>query len=372
MSLAACVLLTSMLSFGAFSGAVAQVTTPEAEPEPPAGGIRIQGRDADPDDTGPDLGPAIPLLDFREEMRSFVSRIGQFARRYKPDFSILVEDSLDLLVKRDDLDETQISPARAYMRSIDGVLVTNLFNDNPNLDAEDNEAIRKRRLSLLDHAEENGLRVFVLDQETDQARIDEARRQAREHGYAYQPRRSRSFETTDLPVYPSRPFDETGNSVISLDDADNFGVVGNSAAYGRQDEFALKMHGTNYDVLIVDVFHGREPLSRQAVETLKYKASGARRLVFARVNVGTAASYRYYWQPNWQEGSPRWIGASVRGEPDNYFVEFWRPEWQRIIFGDTASYVYGVVDQGYDGVVLGGADVFEIYEGGEAAESRVQ
>ena len=354
------------------SGSRAQVTTPEVEPEAPAGGIRIQGRDTDFDDTGPNLGPAIPLLDFREEMRSFISRIGQFARRFKPGFTIMVEDSLDLVVKRDDLDETQTSPARTYMRSIDGLLVTNLFNDNPNLDAEDNQAIRSNRLSLLDQAMENGLRVFVLDQETDRAKIDAARQQAEARGFAYQPRRSGNFETTDLPVYPSRPFDETGNSVISLDDADNFGVVGNSATYGRQDEFALRMHGTNYDVLIVDVFHGREPLSRQAVETLKYKASGARRLVFARVDIGTAASYRYYWQPNWQEGSPRWIGGSVLGEPDHYFVEFWRPEWQRIIFGDPASYIYGVVDQGYDGVILGGADVFEIYEGGEAAEGRVQ
>lgn len=371
-SLAAFVLCAALLADGMAGGVLAQVTTPEPEEEPPPGGVRIQGRDSGLDDLGPDLGPAIPLLDFREEMRDFVTRIGEFARRYKPDFAILVEDSLELLVKRDDIDQEQTSPARTYMRSIDGVLVTDLFNDNPDLDAEDNEALRAERLNKLEQATRNGLKVFVLDRETERAAIDAARRAAADRDFAYQPRRSEDFQTTDLPVYPSRPFDETGNSVISLDDADNFGVVGNSASYGRQDEFALKMHGTNYDVLIVDVFHGREPLSKQAVETLKYKASGARRLVFARVDIGTAASYRYYWQPNWREGSPRWIGASVRGEPDHYFVEFWRPEWQRIIFGDPASYVYGVVDQGYDGVILAGADVFEIYEGGEAAEGRIQ
>ena len=37
----------------------------------------------------------------------------------------------------------------------------------------------------------------------------------------------------------------------------------------------------NYDAVIVDVFHGRLPLTRQAVETLKYKKIGSRRLVLA-------------------------------------------------------------------------------------------
>lgn len=349
----------------------AQAIQPEQDPAAEPGSVRIQGRDTF-DDLGPDLGPATPLLDFREEMRSFVSRIATFARRSRPDFSVMVEDALELLTKRDDIDETQTSPARAFMRSIDGVIVSNLFSGNPDLDDDENAEIRNARLDALDLAVENGLAVFVLDQASERAKIDEGYRQARQRGFVYHAREQGSFETTDLPSYPPRAFDENGNSVVSLRDIGNFAVVGNSAAYGRQDEFALRMHQTNYDVIIVDVFHGRQPLTKQAVETLKYKATGARRLVFARIDIGTAASYRYYWQPNWRAGSPRWIGSSERGEPDNYFVEFWRPEWQRIIFGDTASYVYGVVDQGYDGVILGGADVFEIYEGGEAAEARTR
>ncbi|MCH7832210.1 MAG: Hsp70 family protein [Proteobacteria bacterium] len=131
------------------------------------------------------------------------------------------------------------------------------------------------------------------------------------------------------------------------------------------------MHDTNYDLLIVDVFHGREPLGKQAVATLKYKKLGARRLVYASVDVGAAASFRYYWKANWGEGSPMWIKAPVRGDPDSYHVEFWRPEWQRIIAGDTQSYVYGIIAQGFDGVVLTGIEeAYRFFEGAEEQEEE--
>jgi len=346
-----------------FETQVAQAIQPQQEEPTTPGAVRIQGRDLN-SDIGPDDGNAIPLLDFREEMRSFVSRIAEYARRLRPNFKIMTENALELTYKRDDVDQEVTSPARTYMRSIDGVLVTDLFSGNPALDAEDNAQILKNKLLLLDVVKENGLNVFVLDRPTTPQESDAGFREAKKHGFIYQPRKSAEFETTDLPDYPRRPYEEGGSSAVSLRDVGNFAVVGNSMPYGREDEFALYMHQNNYDIVIVDVFHGRQPLSKQAVETLKYKATGARRLVFARIDIGTAASYRYYWQPGWQPGSPRWLGDSVRGEPDNYYVEFWRPEWQRIIFGDTASYVYGVLDQGYDGIVLGGIDAYEIYEGG--------
>lgn len=345
----------------------AQAVQPETEPAREPGAVRIQGRDLNTD-LGPDLGPAIPLLDFREEMRTFISQIAVYARRLKPNFTVLTEDALNLTYKRDDVDQEITSPARTFMRSIDGLLVTDLFSGDPNLDADENAEIRNARLDLLDTAVANGLNVFVLDRPQSREAADAGYREAAERNFAYQPRDADRFETTDLPRYPSRPFGESGSSAVSLRDINNFAVIGNSAPYGREDEFAFQMQKNNYDIIIVDVFHGRQPLSKRAVETLKYKATGARRLVFARVDIGTAASYRHYWQPNWQPGSPRWIGDSVRGEPDHYYVEFWRPEWQRIMFGDSASYVYGVVDQGYDGVVLGGVDVFGIYEGGGETE----
>ena len=220
-------------------------------------------------------------------------------------------------------------------------------------------------------AKANGLKVFVVDYGTDPKTVDESNRRNKKRGYVSTTLHAPLAELGSLPPYPSRPYGENPNSIISLKNVNTFAYITNSAAFGRADEFAMKMHGTNYDLLIVDVLHGRNPLSRKAVETLKFKKIRARRLVFATVNIGTAASYRFYWKANWREGSPAWIKAPVRDDPDRYHVEFWRPEWQRIIYGDTKSYVYGLITLGFDGVIMEGIEEsYRFFEGGGEQEEE--
>ena len=52
-------------------------------------------------------------------------------------------------------------------------------------------------------------------------------------------------------------------------------------------------------------------------------------------------------------------------------MEFWRPEWQRIIYGDTKSYVYGLITLGFDGVILEGIEEsYRFFEGGGEQEEE--
>lgn len=343
----------------------------EADDGEAEGRVRIQGRDV-PEEEGPLILDTGPLIDFREEMRLFIQRLSTYARSIKPDFAIVVENGEGLTIKTDPTDETLVMPARTFSRSIDGILAVGLYHGRsafgtPPADEKGLEA----RLSLLDRARRNGLGVYALDLADDPAAIDNGQTASAARGFAYHAIPTDTVENAILSDYPPRPFSESPSSVVSLRDIGNFAVVGNSPYYGRQDEYALHMHGTNYDMLIVDPFHGRRPLTKQAVETLKYKQVGAKRMVLARIDIGVAASYLYYWKNNWQPGSPSWIGAPLHDDPDRYYANYWRPEWQRIVYGDTASYVYAVIDQGYDGIVLAGADIFEIFEGGERAEERL-
>ncbi len=341
----------------------------ETEEDAP-GRVRIQGRDLLEDDT-PTFFDEGPLVDFREEMRQFIQRISTYARSIRPDFAVVVENGGGLTVKTDPVDDTLILPASGFTRSIDGILSVGLFHGYNTFGAPPKPEALQSRLSILERAKRNGLGVFVLDRTDMPASIDQGLAESTTRNFAYHAIPTDTVENAILPDYPQRPSQESPKSIVSLRDIRNFAVIGNSPAYGRQDEFALRMHGTNYDMLIVDVFHGRQPLTKQAVETLKYKKVGAKRMVLARVDIGIASSYLYYWKNNWQPGSPSWIGGPLHNDPDRYYVNYWRPEWQRIIYGDTASYIYGIIDQGYDGVVIAGADIFEIFEGGERAEERL-
>jgi cysteinyl-tRNA synthetase len=49
--------------------------------------------------------------------------------------------------------------------------------------------------------------------------------------------------------------------------------------------------------------------------------------------------------------NPEWKG--------NFPVEYWRPEWKRILYGSPTAYLDKIVDAGFDGVYL---DLIEAYE----------
>jgi len=334
-----------------------------------AGQSRIQGQ-AVPTDQVITTTVDEAFLDFREEMRTLVTNVSKYAHGQNPNFIIIPKGNLDLLTKIDDVDETKSSPARAYMLSIDAVIADGLFFGAKAVGEPTAQEILDQQLRLVEVAQQNRLKVLAIDY------VDTAAKAAQSYDLNLDlgtipfvaPAKGEALNA--IPDFRATPINENPKSILSLTDVRNFLYLGSSAGYGRQDEYALKMHGNNFDMLIVDVFHGRRPLSRQAVETLKYKKIGARRLVLAYVDIASAASYHYYWQPNWREGSPSWIGGPHRDNPDKYYVQYWNPAWQGIIFGNPNSFIYGLIAQGFDGAVLEGLETYKYFLGGGEGEQE--
>tara|TARA_B100001142_G_scaffold142350_1_gene143556 strand:+ start:1493 stop:2623 length:1131 start_codon:yes stop_codon:yes gene_type:complete len=320
------------------------------------------------------LPPPIGLeTDTREKMRKFIQSISVFARSYNPNFSIITHGALELLIKRDIVDEKEYYPARTYMRTIDGVMTNGMFFGDKVFGEPVSDKIKARKHKLLNIAKSNGLPVFVIDFGTDKKTIHDSYRLNRKKGYISTTVPAPLAKLGSLPSYPPRPFDEHPRSVISLKDVSTFAYLTNSAQYGQQAEFVMKMHDNNYDLMITEVLHGRKPLSIRAVETLKYKKVGGKRIVFAKINIGLAANHQFYWKSSWREGSPSWIKDPKRNNKDNYFVEFWNPEWQQIFYGDTNSYIYGLIKLGFNGVLLEGIeDAYRFFEYGEKEQETTK
>ena len=346
---------------------LAQTPAPAPATGPGSPGYsRIQGRDAET--PPPPIAPSARLRDFREDMRKFVQKISTFSRRYRRNFIVIPQNGLNLLAKIEEGDETRQSPARTYMRSVDGILVESLFMGGLGYGQATVPEKQTAMLKMTDLAKANGLQVLAVDYVKGAKAVNKVYRDNKAKGYISFAAHAPAPELSSLPPYPRRPFAENPNSILSLKNVRNFLYLRESAGFGRPDEFAMKLHATNYDMVITDVFHGRGALSKQAVETLKYKKLGSRRLVLAYVNIGTAASYHYYWKQGWREGAPRFLNAPYPGDPDKHFVAFWDPEWQSIIFGDTKSFIYGIIAQGFDGVILDGLDAYRFFEGGGEEE----
>lgn len=337
-------------------------------PGPVPGQVRAQEKDVTPVPvrplaTGGQAGAS--LADRAEDMRRLVQNIAGYARGLNRNFLILVNGGIPILSKMEETgDLPKPAPATTYMRTIDGVMVESLFFGRPEVGGRTNPERRERFLKALEPARQIGLPVFSLDYAALPEAVEESYQRNAELGFASYAAPAMHLLMNKPASLPLRPFRENPHPILKLGDVRNFVLLKDSGGMGSPAEFAMKMHETNYDLVIVEVFHrGRDPLPRQAIETLRYKKVGAKRLVLAYMDIAVVDTAKYYWKPEYKEGNPAWISAPVPGFPDRHFVEYWRAEWQKILYGDNTSYLYGIVrDLGFDGVLLDGIDVYRRFD----------
>lgn len=335
------------------------------------GKIRAQGKELDEkkkkEDESRDLAPEI--TDPREEMRRFVRSISVTARRLRRGFVVVTQGGLELLEKRDSFDATRAVPASTYGRALDGVIVKSMFHRPPDPSRKTAEYRTDKKQTaeltrLADLGKKRGLQIMVTDFAPTAQIAADSYRMIAERGYVPFTVSGAGYTFNTIPAYPNRPFNENPNTIQGIRQVRNFLYLLDSSSYDRQEDFVMALNGTNFDALIVDVFHrGRVPFTKRNVNGMKFKKLGSRRLVLALMDIGRADSFRYYWKEGWREGSPQFVVSPVAGNPDKFIVRYWDKAWQKIIAGDVNSYLYGIFKQGFDGVVLDGVETYRFFEG---------
>jgi endo-alpha-1,4-polygalactosaminidase (GH114 family) len=351
--------LTAVFSVSLITGVLAQ--------QP--GGIRAQGKDVNRDQQQNPQRPttSASLVDARQEMRKLIRNISSVSRRANRNFVVVTMGGLELIEKTDAVDATRKSPATTYMGSIDGIIVRSLNMHSPEggkRETRTDKKVRDELVRMADVGKRRGLRIMVADFAKTPSMITEAINLNKAKGYLPFSVDNPEFRFDAIPAFPKRPFRENAKNITGLKFAQNILFLTDSSRYDSRDNFVLALNETNFDAVVVDVYHrGRVPFQRTHVHGMKFKKLGAKRLVLAYMNVGQADTSRYYWKPGWREGRPGFLGSPVLGEPDNHYVQYWNPAWKKIIAGDTKSYTYGIIAQGYDGVVIDGVDSYLFFEG---------
>ncbi len=304
------------------------------------------------EDVAPITPPLEAAINYRQEMRELVQSISAYARQLNPDFIIIVRGALDLVAEQDEAGRSERYAARAYFRTIDSIMVEGLNYGYRALGEPTGKERRAGMMRLLDQAAKARLGVLSVDYTADKSLARKSYQTNSKLGFLPWVSPVRGLDMNAIPSYPSPPFQENARSILTINQARNFVWIRDPSAFGREDAFALHMRKNNFDILISSVYLGLKPLSRTAVNALKFKRVGSKRLVLAHMDIGAVASYAYYWRPHWQEGSPAFISTPTRGGSDRYFAEYWRPEWRKILTGNPQSFIYGLVRQGYDGALL--------------------
>jgi len=135
-------------------------------------------------------------------------------------------------------------------------------------------------------------------------------------------------------------------------------TVVNDWLYQLQRERPDRIGETQFDLLVVSVgIAGGDPAT---IETLKH-SPGGEKIVLCYLSIGQAERYRYYWQAEWDENPPSWLDEPDPDWTDDFWVRYWEPGWQAIIFGTPDSYLDQIIALGFDGIYLDRVDAYEYY-----------
>jgi len=133
--------------------------------------------------------------------------------------------------------------------------------------------------------------------------------------------------------------------------------------YDTKDALLQDIGDSNYDVVFLDMFfNDGTQFSKRAIEQLKTKPDGGKRVVICYMSIGEAEDYRYYWNTDWKKNKPVWLDKENVHWKGNYKVRYWEKEWQNVIYGNKDAYLDKIISTGYDGVYLDIIDAFEYFE----------
>ena len=302
-------------------------------------------------------GPSYGNINYRKEMRDLVTELGTYARGINSSFIVIPQNGQELIT---DTGEGDGSPCEDYLSALDATGRESMFygydSDDEATPAEDREHLLE--LCLL--CEQYGVEVLSTDYCFTHNKMNDSYSINEQHGFISFAADER--ELNSIPNYPSSPYNENSNNITDISQAKNFLYLINSENYSTKQDFIDDISSTNYDVIIMDLFHNEDSFTLGEIQQLKTKLNGSSRLVICYMSIGEAEDYRYYWQSGWSVGSPDWLESENPDWAGNYKVRYWDSDWKFIIFGNDQSYLKKIIDAGYDGVYLDIVDGFEYFE----------
>ncbi len=297
--------------------------------------------------------------DYKQKMRYFVEHISAYAKSINPRFAVIPQNGVELVSATGN---PQGLPDMKYINAIDGIgqegLNYGYAADDQQTPTTENQWMRK----LLDMAKKNGtVQIMATDYCATPSKMDNS--YAINHANNYISFAANHRKLDNIPNYPIPIHNENATTITNLQQAKNFlYLINPDNLFKTTQEFVNAVKNTNYDCLIMDLFYNGENYTANQIKDLKQKANGGKRLLICYMSIGEAENYRYYWQSHWKVGTPSFIEKEDPNWQGNFFVRYWNPEWQNIIFGNDNSYLKKILDAGFDGVYLDIIDAFEQFE----------
>lgn len=143
----------------------------------------------------------------------------------------------------------------------------------------------------------------------------------------------------------------------------------NDFVYQLQRANSERIGKTAFDLAILSIAAAGN--SAETIPALK-KSAGGDKIILAYMSIGQAETYREYWRPEWRENPPVWLDEPDETWANDYWVRYWEPDWQAVIYGSPESYLDRIIELGFDGVYLDRVDAYWYYQNKEDRETAAQ
>ena len=317
--------------------------------------------------------PLDQIPNHRRLMREVLITLANYGKARRLSFITMIRNAPELVIKErrewlwesgrdpDGAAQGKYSPQGAILREmlkpLDGMLCDGLFYGRESAGTPTDADDRVVALQAIKALDAQGRKICAIEYCQDGKQAADALKHHRALHLVPFIDQSGSRALEHLPR--SAPFEENPRHITALGQVRNVLPLWSSAHFASKGAWIEALAATNYDLLIVESYwRGTEPLTREDVHALQYKAIGARRLVLAILPVGRARDTAFYWQTGWSVGQPAWLVAPDPADPAAIVVEFWNPAWKEVL----GKIMQGVVDVGFDGVLFDQADSYLPFE----------
>jgi len=321
------------------------------------------------------------VTQYREELRNITDALAQYAESRDPNFKLVGrnadkvmvtspwEQQRTAIVDPDSLNRQQMpddapgGPIRRMLSDFDAIALDNqncpVPPPPPNAPKPTKAELNKQAFHkrLLDVVRANGTTILSLDDCDKKVSFYKTAELGRKNGMT-------SIVVVGAPDAPKQlphgrlPYENSAN-IDSFAKAQNGIWLRGPRAYPTKADWIVGMGKSNADILIIDAFYkSDQPLTKSEVNTLKFKYMGAKRILLAGLDLGTARDDRYYWKREWRLGSPSFLRQPSFETLSGIMVNYWDPEWKKII----GEYFKGLMDLGFDGILIQGLNAAEIPE----------
>ena len=128
------------------------------------------------------------------------------------------------------------------------------------------------------------MRVLVTDYCSTASDVDASYRRSKENGFLSFAADKRNLAAT--LKYPNAQYNANFKDIKTVADAENFLYLISSEKFSTKRQFIGALKNTDYDIIIMDLFHFVQAYAASEARELKTKRNGGKRLVIYYMSIG--------------------------------------------------------------------------------------